>query len=124
MFMKWLVVVVSVLIAGAVPSVAADGIFKRSAAQSPTQIALADVSVVKGSISVPVLPTVSSQGAARPADGAGGSSAAASGTQARPGRGLQLSVPAMPEPSGWAMLLCGVAVLGFMVVRKSGRDWD
>ena len=52
--------------------------------------------------------------------GSGGSSLRSSGTpDAQQGGGYLVSVAAEPEPSGGAMLLCGLAVLAFIARRKT-----
>jgi hypothetical protein len=37
----------------------------------------------------------------------------------RVGGGYNFSIAAVPEPSGWMLLLCGLATVGFMVQRKT-----
>jgi len=39
--------------------------------------------------------------------------------QARLKPAIAIKMPAMLEPSGWMLLLCGVVVIGFMMQRKS-----
>jgi hypothetical protein len=36
--------------------------------------------------------------------------------------GNLVSMPAMPEPSGWMMILAGIGLIGFMVNRRGGND--
>ena len=66
----------------------------------------------------PALPSSHSQIALStvPAPGSSRSSGTADGRQ---GGGYLVSVAAVPEPSGGAMLLCGLAVLVFIARRKT-----
>jgi len=35
--------------------------------------------------------------------------------------GRLVSMPSMPEPNGWMMILAGVGLIGFMVNRRGGN---
>lgn len=32
-----------------------------------------------------------------------------------------ISIPTMPEPGGWSMILAGIALIGYVINRRSGN---
>ena len=107
---KWLLLIVPVLIAASVPSATADRFFKPDDASPPVQLALSDTPAARMPLAGPAVSSSGAQDDATPA--AARPSVPVTAAEGRPGS----------EPSGWAMLLCALAILGFMAVRRSRRD--
>jgi hypothetical protein len=119
---KWLAMIVPVVIAASAPSAAADRFFDPGSTSPPVQLALSDMPAAKVPLGAPVLSSSGAQGNATLTAATSRSSGAATGAEGRLGGGFPPAGTAVPEPSGWAMLLCALAILGFIAVRKSGRD--